>query len=63
MSTGPYVTVKHPNKRKSLHPFFKVLYVKHKPAVRRLGAVKSKQIYILEQSKFCALLFKRGKNI
>ena len=43
MSPVPYLAFKKPSGRKSLCKFNEVLDVKHKTAVQRLGAVKSKR--------------------
>ena len=47
MSPSQYMTVKNSNAKNSLHQFLEALDVKHKTAVRRLGAdeLKKRQSY------------------
>ena len=43
ITPNPSVSTKNPNARKPLRKFTEALYVKHKTAVRKFGASKSKR--------------------
>ena len=59
MSPGPSVTIINPSARKSLCLFTKVLYVKNKTAVFRVGAAESNRKSIIVGSILCSSIIKR----
>ena len=58
MSPSQYVTVKKSSARKSLRQFLEALDVKHKTAVCRLGAAKSKCKAIIAGNTLWSILSK-----